>query len=83
MTTDTSERGLERLICTALQLPDADAEIEPLPTTGGGYRPESRASSRTNCFVGLRGVTYRGKGDGVKFLEEDRHGNLHHAMQLH
>ena len=87
MTTDTSEKGLERLICAALtgapcdpaaieddlpkgileaidrdsyrvekqavrdiQLPDKDAEIEPVSTSGGGQKPELEMERLSNII---------------------------------
>jgi type I restriction enzyme, R subunit len=37
---DMDSNRLEKQAAVKIQLPDKDAEIEPLPTSGGGHKPE-------------------------------------------
>jgi type I restriction enzyme R subunit len=37
---DMDSYGVEKRAVVKIQLPDSDAEIEPVPTSGSGYKPE-------------------------------------------
>ena len=61
---DMDSYRVEKKAAAKIQLPDAEAEIEPVPTTGGGHKPEpgstaSRISSRcsTTSLATSRGPT--------------------------
>jgi type I restriction enzyme R subunit len=41
---------VEKQAAARIQLPDADAEIEPVPTTGGGRRPEPELDRLSNIL---------------------------------
>jgi type I restriction enzyme, R subunit len=52
-TIDMDSYRVEKRAAVKIQLPDSDAEIEPVPTTGGGHRPEpelDRLSSIIKAF---------------------------------
>jgi type I restriction enzyme R subunit len=41
---------VEKQAAVKIQLPDADAEIEPVPTTGGGRKPEPKLNRLSNIL---------------------------------
>ena len=43
-------RDAVKLMAKLIQLPDSDAEIEPIPTSGGGYRPEPELDRLSNIL---------------------------------
>jgi type I restriction enzyme R subunit len=49
-TIDMDSYRVEKKAAVKIQLPDADAEIEPAPTTGGGYRPEPEIDRLSNIL---------------------------------
>ncbi len=71
---DMDSYRVEKQAAVKIQLPDADAEIEPVPTTGGGHRPEpeldrlSPTSSRpsTTSSATSRGPTPTGCTDSSR-----------------
>ena len=57
-----------------IQLPDADAEIEPVPTTGGGGKPEPELDLLSNIvreFNDLWGTTFTDGDRIVRKVTED------------
>lgn len=58
---DMDSYRVEKLAAVKIQLPDADTEIEPVPTTGGGRKPEpnlDRLSNILKTFDDQFGLTY-------------------------
>ena len=47
---DMDSYRVEKQAAVKIQLPDADAEIEPVPTTGGGGRPEPELDRLSNIL---------------------------------
>jgi len=47
---DMDSYRAEKQAAIKIQLPDADAEIEPVPTTGGGHRPEPELDRLSNIL---------------------------------
>lgn len=47
---DMDSYRVEKKAVARIQLPDADAEIEPVPTTGGGHRPEPELDRLSNIL---------------------------------
>jgi len=47
---DMDSYRVEKQAVVKIQLPDADAEIEPVPTTGGGRRPEPELEKLSNIL---------------------------------
>jgi hypothetical protein len=47
---DMDSYRVEKKAVVKIQLPDADAEIEPVPTTGGGYNPEPELDRLSNIL---------------------------------
>jgi type I restriction enzyme R subunit len=47
---DMDSYRVEKRAVVKIQLPDADAEIEPVPTTGGGYKPEPELDRLSNIL---------------------------------
>jgi len=47
---DMDSYRVEKQAAVKIQLPDADAEIEPLPTTGGGQKPEPELDRLSNIL---------------------------------
>ena len=47
---DMDSYRVEKQAAVRIQLPDADAEIEPVPTTGGGARPEPELERLSNIL---------------------------------
>ena len=41
---------LEKQAAVKIQLPDTDAEIEPVPTSGGGHKPEPELDQLSNIL---------------------------------
>jgi type I restriction enzyme R subunit len=41
---------VEKQAAVKIQLPDAEAEIEPVPTTGGGHKPEPELDRLSNIL---------------------------------
>ena len=53
---------VEKRVMQSILLPDEDAEIEPVPTAGGGHRPETRAGPPLEHPEGLE-ARERVRGD--------------------
>jgi type I restriction enzyme, R subunit len=72
---DMDSYRVEKKAAMKIQLPDADAEIEPVPTTGGGYKPEpelDRLSNILKAFNDQFGNIPWTDGDRVhKLITED------------
>lgn len=49
-TIDMDSYRVEKQAAVKIQLPDADAEIEPVPTTGGGRKPEPELDRLSNIL---------------------------------
>src|SRR5262245_934257 len=47
---DMDSYRVEKHAIARIQLPDADAEIDPVPTSGGGYRPEPELDRLSNII---------------------------------
>jgi type I restriction enzyme R subunit len=47
---DMDSYRVEKQAAVKMQLPDADAEIEPVPTTGGGHKPEPELDRLSNIL---------------------------------
>lgn len=47
---DMDSYRVEKRAVVNIQLPDADAEIEPVPTSGGGYKPEAELDRLSNIL---------------------------------
>ena len=50
-----------------IQLPDADAEIEPVPTTGGGRKPEPKLDRLSNILK-----TFNDQFGNIPWTDADR-----------
>lgn len=50
---DMDSYRVEKKAARKIQLPDEDAEIEPVPTTGGGYRSEPELDRLSNILKGF------------------------------
>lgn len=50
---DMDSYRVEKQAVTRIQLPDQDAEIEPVPTTGGGRKPEPELDRLSNIVKGF------------------------------
>jgi type I restriction enzyme R subunit len=46
----TDSYRVEKKAAVKIQLTDADAEIEPVPTTGGGHKPEPELDRLSNVL---------------------------------
>jgi type I restriction enzyme, R subunit len=49
-TIDMDSYRLEKKAAIAIQLPDQDGEIDPVPTSGGGYRPAAELDRLSNIL---------------------------------
>jgi type I restriction enzyme, R subunit len=47
---DMDSYRVEKKAAVKIQLPDSDAEIEPVPTSGGGYKPEPELDRLSNIL---------------------------------
>jgi type I restriction enzyme R subunit len=47
---DMDSYRVEKRAAMKIQLPDADAEIEPVPTSGGGHKPEPELDRLSNIL---------------------------------
>ena len=56
-----------------IQLPDADAEIEPVPTTGGGRKPEPELDQLSNILK-----TFNDQFGNIAWTDADRVRKLDH-----
>lgn len=68
---DMDSYRVEKLATMKIELPNADAEIEPVPTVGGGYKPEpelDRLSNIIKTFNDQFGNTSWSDADRVRKL---------------
>ena len=68
---DMDSYRVERQVVQKILLPDEDAEVDPVPTSGGGHRPDpelDRLSNIINQFNDLFGDIAWDDGDRVKRL---------------
>ena len=64
---DMDSYRVEKQAAVKIQLPDADAEIEPVPTTGGGYRPELELDRLSNILK-----TFNDQFGNIPWTDKDR-----------
>ena len=67
--TATAERGyrVEKQATIKIQLPDADAAIEPVPTSGGGWKPEPELDRLSNIIE-----TFNDQFGNIPWTDKDR-----------
>ena len=58
---------VEKQAVAKIQLPDADAEIEPMPTTGGGHKPEPELDRLSNILK-----TFNDQFGNIPWTDKDR-----------
>ena len=66
-TIDMDSYRVEKKAVMKIQLPDADAEIEPVPTTGGGYKPEPELDRLSNILK-----TFNDQFGNIPWTDSDR-----------
>jgi type I restriction enzyme R subunit len=66
-TIDMDSYRVEKKAAMKIQLPDADAEIEPVPTTGGGYKPEPELDRLSNILK-----TFNDQFGNIPWADSDR-----------
>jgi type I restriction enzyme, R subunit len=66
-TIDMDSYRVEKQAAMRIQLPDADASIEPVPTSGGGYKPEPELDRLSNIIK-----TFNEHFGNIKWSDEDR-----------
>ena len=64
---DMDSYRVEKRAAVDIQLPDADAEIEPVPTTGGGGKPEPELDNLSNILK-----TFNDQFGNIDWTDEDR-----------
>ena len=64
---DMDSYRLEKLAAMKLQLPDEDGEIEPVPTGGGGRKPEPELERLSNILK-----TFNDQFGNIKWSDSDR-----------
>lgn len=64
---DMDSYRVEKLATQQIQLPDADASIEPVPTTGGGRRPEPEVDHLSNIIK-----TFNDQFGNIDWSDADR-----------
>jgi type I restriction enzyme, R subunit len=64
---DMDSYRAEKKAAMKIQLPDADAEIEPVPTTGGGYKPEPELDRLSNILK-----TFNDQFGNIPWTDSDR-----------
>jgi type I restriction enzyme, R subunit len=64
---DMDSYRVEKQAAVKIQLPDADAEIEPMPTTGGGFRPEPELDHLSNILK-----TFNDQFGNIQWTDGDR-----------
>jgi len=64
---DMDSYRLEKLAALKLQLPDEDGEIEPVPTGGGGRKPEPELERLSNILK-----TFNDQFGNIKWSDADR-----------
>ena len=66
-TIDMDSYRVEKRSAMKIQLPDADAEIEPVPTSGGGGKPETELDHLSNILK-----TFNEQFGNIPWSDEDR-----------
>jgi type I restriction enzyme R subunit len=64
---DMDSYRVEKQAAARIQLPDADAEIEPVPTTGGGHKPEPELDRLSNILK-----TFNDQFGNIPWADSDR-----------
>lgn len=64
---DMDSYRVEKLAVIQIQLPDEDAEIEPVPTTGGGHKPEPELDRLSNILK-----TFNDQFGNIPWTDADR-----------
>jgi type I restriction enzyme, R subunit len=64
---DMDSYRVEKQAAVKIQLPDADAEIDPVPTTGGGQRPEAELDRLSNILK-----TFNDQFGNIPWSDADR-----------
>lgn len=64
---DMDSYRVEKQAAVKIQLADADAEIEPVPTTGGGHRPEPELDRLSNILK-----TFNDQFGNIPWSDSDR-----------
>ncbi len=64
---DMDSYRVEKKASTKIQLPDQDAEIEPVPTSGGGRKPEPELEKLSNIIK-----TFNDQFGNISWTDEDR-----------
>jgi len=64
---DMDSYRVEKQAAVKIQLPDADAEIEPVPTTGGGRKPEPELDRLSNILK-----TFNDQFGNIPWTDSDR-----------
>ena len=64
---DMDSYRVEKKAAMKIQLPDADAEIEPVPTTGGGHKPEPELDRLSNILK-----TFNDQFGNIPWTDADR-----------
>ncbi len=70
-TIDMDSYRVEKLATIRIQLPDEDAEIEPVPTTGGGRKAEAELDHLTNILK-----TFNDQFGNIDWTDKDRVNRL-------
>jgi type I restriction enzyme R subunit len=66
-TIDMDSYRVEKKAAMKIQLPDSDAEIEPVPTTGGGHKPEPELDRLSNILK-----TFNDQFGNIPWTDADR-----------
>ena len=64
---DMDSYRVEKKAAMKIQLPDENAEIEPVPTTGGGYKPEPELDRLSNILK-----TFNDQFGNIPWTDSDR-----------
>jgi type I restriction enzyme R subunit len=64
---DMDSYRVEKQAAVKILLPDADAEIEPVPTTGGGHKPEPELDRLSNILK-----TFNDQFGNIPWTDKDR-----------
>ncbi|MCL4687190.1 MAG: type I restriction endonuclease subunit R [Burkholderiales bacterium] len=64
---DMDSYRVEKQAVVKIQLPDANAEIEPVPTTGGGHKPEPELDRLSNILK-----TFNDQFGNIAWSDKDR-----------
>ncbi len=64
---DMDSYRVEKQAATKIQLPDADAEIDPVPTIGGGHKPEPELDLLSNILK-----TFNEQFGNIQWADGDR-----------